>query len=96
MCGCGIKPVRPLGLTPRLTTLVGSTAQHLTLKPGRVYELRTTADVFVRTDGQEPTDVDFRLRPDTPRTFTADTGTVSLRNATGTDANVFLFSEVNL
>lgn len=67
---------------------LATTAQATVFTAGRVYELRTTADVWVRPGGGLPSASDQRVRPDSPLVFRADVGSASLLAATGADAVV--------
>jgi hypothetical protein len=62
--------------------------QSVALVVGLAYELRTTADVWVRPGSGMPGPSDQRVRPDSPLVFVADVSSASFLASTASDAVV--------
>lgn len=82
---------RHLQLSYQRRALRGTVGQQLQLQAGHRYELRCSAPVRVTIGQADPSVADLILLADgAPLDFIADVSTITLTNATGTDAFVYL------
>lgn len=94
MSCCSCSSSRPLALSFQRRALRGAVSQSFTLQADRRYELRVSAPVRVTIGQADPSVADLLIVPTgDPLLFVADVGTITLTNATGTDAFVYLRGE---
>jgi hypothetical protein len=91
---CSCSSARHLALSYQRRALRGAVGQQLQLQAGHRYELRCSAPVRVTLGQADPSVADLILTADgVPLDFIADVGTITITNATGTDAFVYMRGE---